>query len=143
MVSMLQQYWWVFLILWVISKVSRHAETSERKKQEDNTSDAENLVLNAMRAIDKNVDDPNVLDKVLNDASAGLGENVYKRALVDGIVHQLEKDEEKRFEPIKGSHPLSQLADRAVKAETRKRKIIRGLKKGAVVGLKILRGGLT
>lgn len=144
MVELAQQYWWVFLILWVVSKVSRHVETSGKKKQESNTSDAENLVLNMARSLDKNVGNKSVLDKVLNDASEGLGDgNVYKRALVDGVVSQLEKDEEKRFTPIKGSHPLSQLADRAVKAETKREKIKRGLKQGAVIGLKILRGGLT
>jgi len=143
MVGMIQQYWWVFLILWVVSKVSRHAETREKEKQQHNTGDAENLVLSAMRSINKNVDDPKVLDRVLNDATFHLSDgNVYKRALVDGIVHQLEKDEEKRFEPVKGSHPLSQLAKRAVESEKTKNKVVRGLKKGAVIGLKILRGGL-
>jgi len=143
-VTILQQYWWVFLLLWIVSKISRHVETKGKKKQEKNTSDAENLVLTVARSLDKNVGNRGVLDKVLNDASDGLVEgNVYKRALVDGVVSQLEKDEVKKFTPVKGSHPLSQLAGRAVKAETRKRKIVRGLKKGAVVGLKILRGGLT
>ena len=142
--TILQQYWWVFLLLWIVSKISRHVETKGKKKQEKNTSDAENLVLTVARSLDKNVGNRGVLDKVLNDASDGLVEgNVYKRALVDGVVSQLEKDEVKKFTPVKGSHPLSQLAGRAVKAETRKRKIVRGLKKGAVVGLKILRGGLT
>lgn len=144
MVGFLQEYWWVFLVLWLVTKILRTSETKGRKKQEGNTSDAENLVLGAMRALNKNVKDKGTLDKVLNDAAMSLGdENVYKRALVDGVVHQLEKDEEKKFEPVKGSHPLSQLADRAVKAETRKEKIKRGLKKGIVIGLKILRGGLT
>lgn len=144
MVETLQQYWWVFLVLWLVTKIVRHVETKGKKKQEHNTGDAENLVLTAMRSLDKNVDDKGVLDKVLNDASANLDDaNVYKRALVDGVIHQLEKDEVKRFEPVKGSHPLSQLADRAVKAETRKRKIVRGVKNGAALGLRILRGGLT
>ena len=144
MVETLQQYWWVFLLLWLVTKIIRHVETKKKKTQEHNTGDAESLVLTAMRSLDKNVDDKNVLDKVLNDASTGLGdENVYKRALVDGIIHQLETDEVKRFEPVKGSHPLSQLADRAVKAETRKRTIVRGLRNGAAIGLRIRRGGLT
>lgn len=143
MVDFLQQYWWVFLLLWIVAKVSRHWETKEKHKQENNTSDAENLVLNAMRAIDRNIGDKKVRDKVLNDAASGLGENVYKRALVDGVIHQLEKDEVKKFEPIKGSHPLSQLAKRAVEAETKREKIKRGCKKAAVIGLQILRGGLT
>lgn len=142
MVAFCQQYWWVFLILWLVSKISRHVETSGKKKQEGNTSDAENLLLNIARSVNKNIDDPKVLDTVLNDASDGLGENVYKRVLVDGLVHQLEKDEVKAFEPVKGSHPLSQLAKRAVESEEKKQKIVRGLKKGAAVGLKILRGGL-
>ena len=57
MVDAIQQYWWVFLILWIVSKISRHAETKEKKKQEHNTGDAESLVLSAMRSINKNVDD--------------------------------------------------------------------------------------
>ncbi len=144
MVEVLQQYWWVFLLLWLVTKIMRHAETKKKKTQEHNTGDAENLVLTVARSLNKNVDDKNVLDRVLNDASTNLGdENVYKRALVDGIIHQLETDEVKRFEPVKGSHPLSQLADRAVKAETKKRKVVRGIKNGAAIGLRILRGGLT
>ena len=143
MVTMLQQYWWVFLLLWLATKISRSVETKGKKKQEKNTSDAENLVLTVARSLDKNVGNKGVLDKVLNDAADNLGDgNVYKRALVDGVVSQLEKDEAEKFTPVKGSHPLSQLAGRAVKAETKKRKIVSGLKTGAVVGLKILRGGL-
>lgn len=143
MVGLLQEYWWVFLVLWLLTKLGRHCETRKRKKRESDTSDAENLVLNAMRSLDRNVGNRRTLDKVLGDVAEGLGDNVYKRALVDGLVHQLEKDEAKRFEPVKGSHPLSRLADRAVKAENRREKIKRGLKKGAAIGLRILRGGLT
>ena len=144
MVETLQQYWWVFLLLWFVTKILRHVETKDKKTQEHNTGDAESLVLAAMRSLNKNVGDKSMLDKVLNDASINLGsEDVYKRALVGGILHQLEADEAKRFEPVEGSHPLSQLADRAVKAETRKRKVVRGIKNGAAIGLRILRGGLT
>lgn len=144
MVEMIRDYWWVFLILWIVTKVVRGAETSAKKKQESNTSDAENLVLNVMRSVDKNVGNKKVVDKILNEAAAGLGdENVYRRALVDGVISQLEKDEAKAFTPVKGSHPLSQLADRAVKAETKREKIKRGAKQAAVVGLKILKGVVT
>lgn len=145
MMDWLQEYWWVFLILWVATKISRGVETSARKGQESNTSDAENLVLNVVKAVDKNVGgNKKVLDQVLNDAAAGLGDdNVYRRALVDGLVSQLEKGEVKEFTPVRGSHPLSQLADRAVRAETRRERIKRGVKQAAVVGLKILKGVVT
>ena len=143
MVDFLQEYWWVFLILWLVTKVGRHLETKKKETRESNTSDAENLVLNTMRAIDANIKDRDTRDKVLNASVTGLGDNVYKRALVDGIIHQLEKDDIKKFEPIRGSHPLSHLAHRAVESETKREKIKRGCKKAAVIGLKILRGGLT
>lgn len=144
MVGFMREYWWVFLALWVIAKISRSAETRKKNERDSNTSDAENLMLNLVRSVNENVGDKKVLDTVLNDAASGLGsDNAYKRVLVDGLVSQLEKDEVKAFTPVKGTHPLSQLADRAVKVETKREKIKRGLKKGAVIGLKILRGGLA
>lgn len=140
----LQEYWWLFLVLWLVTKASRSVETSAKKAQEGNTSDAENLVLSVAKAVDANVGNKGVLDKILNDAASDLGDdNVYRRALVDGLVSQLEKDEVKRFTPVKGTHPLSQLASRAAEAETRKAKVARGFKRAGVVGLKILRGVLS
>jgi hypothetical protein len=127
----------------ILLKWSRHNETKKVTKQEQGVSDAENLVMTVMDAVRRKEPDKLNQVKLLNEIAGEVPDkNLYKRVLVDGITTLCETEPEKKFTPIKGTHPLLALANRAVESETKKAKRIRAVKNGVKVGAQIVKGVL-
>lgn len=127
----------------IIVKIRRHSETKEKDGRRKGVEDAENMVLAIANGLRKREPDPLNQVQLLNEIVAEVPDkNVYRRALIDGISKICETEPEKKFTPVKGEHPLQTLADRAVKAEQKKEKIVRGLKKAGQIGLSILKAAI-
>ncbi len=133
---------WPFVLVAVllIIKANRHTETAAKTKAEGAVKDAEELVEQVMVAVNGKIPSGEK-DSFLNSITHSLSEgNAYKRALVDGVIHVLEKDDKKKFTPIPGTHPLEQLAARAVESQKKKEQVKQGVKSGLVTVLKIVKG---
>lgn len=132
--------WLIPILLFLLTKANRHLESKRKKDAEAEADEAKGLLgrmIAAKVTYDSSEQDPRKsAEKML--ASSEITDRL-KRAVIDKAIEELAKKKSKKLKNVEGGHPLEQLANAAVKAETKKEKIKRGARSAGLIALKILK----